>query len=60
MSKDFRRKRGDAKIGPIEKQYGVDFGVRSDKQLDKFLKENNLPSLSKAIEKANRLSKGKK
>ena len=60
MGENFRKKRGDAKIGPIEKQYGVDFGVRSDKKLEQFLKENNLPSLSKAIEKANKLDKRKK
>lgn len=30
----FRQKRGDTHVGTIEKAYGVDFGVRSDMQLD--------------------------
>ena len=45
----FRRKREDTKIGTIEKQYGVDFKVRSDMQLGKYLKDKGLPSLSKAL-----------
>lgn len=57
MGENFRRKRVDAKIGPIEKKYGVDFGVRSDKKLGQFLKENGFPSLSKALEKANKIQK---
>lgn len=46
----FRRKREDTKIGSIEKQYGVDFDARSDKQLGNYLKDKGLPSLSKALE----------
>ena len=37
-SPQFRRKRIDTKIGTIEKQYGKDFGVRSDKELGSYLK----------------------
>ena len=54
---DFRRKREDTKIGTIEKQYGVSFGVRSDMQLGKYLKQKGLPSLSKALDKAARKGK---
>ena len=46
-----RKKRGGTKIGTIEKQYGVDFGLRSDTQLSTFLKKSGVPSLSKALEK---------
>jgi len=42
----FRQKRGDTKIGTVEKQYGRDFGVRSDKKLGSYLKEQGYSSLS--------------
>lgn len=57
MAKDFRRKRSDTKVGSVEDQYGVDFGVRSDMKLGKFLEENGFPSLSKALEEASRPKK---
>ena len=41
-----RDKRDDTKIGTIEKQYGVDLGVRSDMQLGKYLKKRNIKSLN--------------
>lgn len=47
----FRQKRSDTKIGTIEKQYNRDFGVRSDKKLGNYLKEQGYPSLSKLLEK---------
>jgi len=43
--------RKDTLIKTIEKKYGVDFGVRSDKKLGTYLKEEGLPSLSKALDK---------
>lgn len=46
---EIRAKRGDTHIGTIEKTYNVDFGVRSDMRLDTYLKENNYPSLKKAL-----------
>jgi hypothetical protein len=46
-----RRKRGDTLIRTIEKEYDVDFGVRSDTKLATFLKDSGLPSLSKALKK---------
>ena len=44
-----RDKRDDTHIGTIEKKYDRDFGVRSDKQLGTFLKENNIASLNDLI-----------
>ena len=44
-----RDKRDDTQMGTIEKQYGRDFGVRSDKQLGNFLKENGIASLNDLI-----------
>jgi len=43
------KKRADTHIGTIEKKYGRDFGVRSDKHLGTYLKEKGYPSLSKLI-----------
>ncbi|MBA3973391.1 MAG: hypothetical protein C0504_04125 [Candidatus Solibacter sp.] len=31
---ELRQKRGDTRVGTIEEQYGVNFGVRSDMKLD--------------------------
>jgi hypothetical protein len=53
----FKEKRGDTLIGNIEKQYNVDFGARSDKQLSTYLKEEGLPSLAKALDKAAKKAK---
>lgn len=47
--KIIRRKRGDTKIRTIEKQYGIDLGVRSDMKLKNYLKQKGYPSLSNAI-----------
>lgn len=43
-------------MGTIEKQYNRDFGVRSDKELGNYLKENNIASLNDLIHS----DKGKK
>lgn len=56
MSRLIRKKRSDTLIGTIENNRGVDFGVRSDKKLGRFLKENGFSSLNKALEKASTLS----
>ena len=53
----FSRKRSDTKIGTVEKQYGVDLGVRSDMKLGSYLKEKGYPSLSKALDRAERSTK---
>ena len=49
MTQQIRQKRGDTKIGTIEKKYGVDFGTRSDKKLGNYLKEQGYSSLSKLL-----------
>lgn len=53
-SGQFKKRRGDTRIGTIEKEYGVDFGVRSDTKLATYLEENGVPSLSKALKKLNK------
>lgn len=50
-SGQIKRKRGDTLIGNIEKQYGVDFNVRSDMKLRSYLKQKGLPSMSKALDR---------
>lgn len=55
----FRRKRGDTKIGSIEKQYGINFGVRSDMLLETYLKRHGLPSMSKALIKIKKINKSR-
>jgi len=49
MSKEIRKKREDTKTGTIEKKYDRDFGVRSNKKLGTYLKEQGFPSLSKLL-----------
>lgn len=44
-----RDKRDDTHMGTIEKQYGKDFGVRSDMHLGTFLKEHDIKSLNDLI-----------
>lgn len=44
-----RDKRDDTHMGTVEKQYNRDFGVRSDKELGNYLKENNIASLNDLI-----------
>ncbi len=56
----FRQKRADTKIGTIEKKYGRDFGVRSDKRLGNYLEERGYSSLSKLLSNEKRSQKGKK
>ncbi len=41
-----RDKRDDTHIGTIEKQYGIDLGVRSDTHLGNYLKERKIKSLN--------------
>lgn len=50
----FRRKREDTKMGTIEKKYGKDFGVRSDKNLGQYLDEKGYSSLSELLKKDGR------
>lgn len=48
-SGQFRRKRSDTQMGTIEKMYGKDFGVRSDKKIGNYLKEKGYNSLSQLL-----------
>lgn len=50
-SETYTQKRGDTKIGTIEKKYGVDLGVRSDMTLRKYLKEKGYTSLANMLKK---------
>ena len=45
-----RRKREDTHMGTIEQQYNRDFGVRADKHLGEFLKENGMDSLHRLLQ----------
>jgi len=46
-----RRKRGDTHARTIEEQYGIELGVRSDKQLRNVLKDEGVDSLSELLRK---------
>ena len=46
---EIHRKRGDTHMGTVEKEYGIDFGVRDDMRLDTFLKQNDYESLTQAV-----------
>jgi hypothetical protein len=45
----YRQKRNDTKMGTIEKKYGKDFGIRSDKQLGNYLSEKGYRSLGELL-----------
>ena len=45
----FVAKRFDTKVSTVEKQYGVDLGVRGDMKLGNYLKKQGYPSLSKIL-----------
>ena len=55
-----RKKRSETKMEIIEKKYGKDFGIRSDKELSNYLKEIGYPSLSELLTKSNKSSGHKK
>ena len=44
-----RDKRDDTHMGTIEKQYGRDFGVRSDMEFGNYLKQEGIASLNDLI-----------
>lgn len=44
-----RDKRNDTHMGTIEKQYGVDFSVRSDMELGTYLEKNHIASLNDLV-----------
>ena len=47
-----RDKRDDTHMGTIEKQYGRNFGVRSDMELGTFLEQNGFKSLHELVQSA--------
>jgi hypothetical protein len=46
----FKKRRFDTKIKTIEKDYGIDLGVRGDMKLGNYLKKKGFKSLSKMLE----------
>ena len=46
---ELRQKRSDTHVETIEKQYGIDFGVRGDMHLDTLLKKEGVDSLNDLI-----------
>lgn len=48
---ELRQKRGDTLAGTIERQYGVDLGVRSDCTLETLRQRTGETSISGIIEK---------
>lgn len=49
QSGELRDKRDDTQVGTIEKQYGRDFGVRSDMHLGTLLEQTGMASLNDLI-----------
>ncbi len=47
----FKLKRFDTKIRTIEKEYGVDLGVRGDMKLGNYLKKKGYSSLSRMLKR---------
>lgn len=52
---EYRQKRGDTHIGNIEKQYDVDFSVRSDMHLDTLRKQHDGKSLTQILKETRHL-----
>lgn len=49
---ELRQKRGDTHVGNIEREYGVDFGVRSDMRLDTLRERTGLNSIEDLVSRA--------
>jgi hypothetical protein len=49
-----RQKRGDTLVGNIEREYDVDFGVRSDMRLDTLREQTGLTSIDDLLRHARR------
>lgn len=45
----FRRKRGDTKVGTIERTYNIDLGVRADAKLSTVLKKFGAASVTELV-----------
>ncbi len=55
-SGELRQKRGDTLVGNIEREYDVDFGVRSDMRLDTLREQTGLSSIEDLVRHARRNS----
>jgi hypothetical protein len=51
---ELRQKRGDTLVGNIEREYGVDFGVRSDMRFDTLRDQTGLTSIEDLLRNARR------
>jgi hypothetical protein len=51
---ELRQKRGDTLVGNIEREYGVDFGARSDMRLDTLREHTGLTSIEDLVRNARR------
>ena len=51
---ELRQKRGDTLVGNIEREYGVDFGVRGDMRLDTLRDQTGLTSIEELVRHARR------
>ncbi len=51
---ELRQKRGDTLVGNIEREYGVDFGVRGDMRLDTLREQTGLTSIEDLVRHARR------
>ena len=51
---ELRQKRGDTLVGNIEREYGVDFGIRSDMRLDTLRDQTGLTSIEDLLRHARR------
>lgn len=49
---ELRQKRGDTLVGNIEREYGVDFGVRSDMRLNTLRDQTGLTSIEDLLRHA--------
>lgn len=49
---ELRQKRGDTRVGNIEREYDVDFGVRSDMRLDTLRQQTGLTSIQDLVKHA--------
>ncbi|HYM46073.1 MAG TPA: hypothetical protein VES65_07940 [Solirubrobacteraceae bacterium] len=49
---ELRQKRGDTHVGSIEREYGVDFGVRSDMHLDTLRERTGLNPIEDLVSRA--------
>jgi|HubBroStandDraft_6_1064221.scaffolds.fasta_scaffold230561_2 hypothetical protein len=50
------QERGEALVGSIEREYGVDFGVRSEMRLDTLRDQTGLTSIEDLLRHARRQS----